>query len=60
MQILHQFSKKNDRLLKINYRPVSILPTVSKIYEKILYAQINEHFNKIIFKYLCEFRKGHL
>ena len=29
--------KKGDRLLKCNYRPVSILPTFSKIYEKMLY-----------------------
>ena len=26
--------KKLERVLKINYRPVSILPTLSKIYEK--------------------------
>ena len=51
--------KKSDRLLKMNYRPVSILPTVSKVYEKILYAQIYEHFNKIFSKFLCGFRKGH-
>ena len=36
--------KKDDRFLKINYRPVSILPTVSKMYERCLYNQINEHF----------------
>ena len=27
--------KKVDRLLKHNYRPISILPTISKVYEKI-------------------------
>ena len=36
--------KKDDRLLKINSRPVSILPTLSKIYEKILYMQIYAFF----------------
>ena len=51
--------KKNDRLLKVNYRPVSMLPTLSKIYEKILYGQIYEYFNSIFSKYLCGFRKGH-
>ena len=51
--------KKEDRLLKANYRPVSILPTFSKIYEKIFYLQIYEYFNSIFSKYLCGFRKGH-
>ena len=50
---------KTDRLLKSNYRPVSILPTLSKIYEKILYQQIYEYFNSIFSKYLSGFRKGH-
>ena len=51
--------KKEDRLSKTNYRPVSILPTLSKIYEKIFYLQIYEYFNSIFSKYLCGFRKGH-
>ena len=51
--------KKADRLLKINYRPVSILPTLSKIYEKKLYLQIYDYFNGIFSKYLGGFRKGH-
>ena len=36
--------KKNEKFLKTNYRPVSILPTVSKIYERCLYDQINKYF----------------
>ena len=32
---------------------------LSKIYEKILYAQIYEYFDNIFSKYLCGFRKGH-
>ena len=51
--------KKGDHLLKINYRAVSILPTLSKIYEKILYYQIYEYFYNIFSKYLSGFRKGH-
>ena len=59
MLTLLRLSKKNDRLFKSNYRPVSILPTLSKIYEKILYKQIYEYFNTIFSKYLCGFRKGY-
>ena len=47
--------KKGDRLLKCNYRPVSILPTLSKIHEKLPYQQIYEYFNNIFSKYLCGF-----
>ena len=51
---------KNDRRAdKSNYRPVSILSNVSKIYERCLYSQLYDYFNKNIFsKYQCGFRKG--
>ena len=51
--------KKLERILKVNYRAVSILPTLSKIYEKIFYQQIYEYFNTIFSKFLCGFRKAH-
>ena len=50
--------KKADRLVKSNYRPISILPTLSKTYEKVLYTQIYQYFDNILSKYLCGFRKG--
>ena len=36
--------KEDEKFLKSNYRPVNILPTVSNIYERCLYDQINEYF----------------
>ena len=33
--------KKLDPLKKENYRPVSLLPHVSKVFERIIYKQIN-------------------
>ena len=33
--------KKKDDLGKENYRPVSVLPNVSKVFERIMYHQIN-------------------
>ena len=33
--------KKKDDLGKENYRPVSVLPNVSKVFERIVYHQIN-------------------
>ena len=51
--------KKLDPLCKANYRPVSILPTLSKVYEKSFHQQIYEYFNCIFSMYLCGFRTGH-
>ena len=58
MLILPLHLKKNERLHKSNYRPISILPTLSKVYEKLFYIQIYKYFNNIFSKYLCGFRQG--
>ena len=34
--------KKGERTDKGNFRPVSILPAVSKVYESLLFRQIND------------------
>ena len=49
--------KKNSRNGKTNYRPVSILPNFSKVFESILYKQISAFFTKIFSKYQTGFRK---
>ena len=50
--------KKNDRTLVENYRPVSVLPTVSKIFERIIQKQFSAHVNEFLSPYLCGYRKG--
>ena len=37
--------KKEDPSLLENYRPISILPSISKIFEKNIFNQINDYFN---------------
>ena len=49
--------KKKDRYDKSNYRPVSILPLLSKPFERILYEQIDSHTKDILSKYQGGFRK---
>ena len=51
--------KKKDRDNVENYRPVSILPNLSKIYERCMYIQIYEYLNKILSKWQCGFRQGY-
>ena len=50
--------KKKDRNNVENYRPVSILPNFSKIYERCLYDQMYKYFNHILSKWQCGFRKS--
>ena len=38
--------KKGDSSLWINYRPISLLPTISKIFEKVIHDQLYKYFDK--------------
>ena len=51
--------KKNEKSDKTNYRLVSILPNLSKIYEKLIYDQLYDYFDKILLPSQCVFRKGY-
>ena len=51
--------KKGNRSEKGNYRPASILPNISKDFERCIYKQMSQFFEGIISKYQCGFRKGH-
>ena len=51
--------KKEDRTNKENYRPVSLLPTVSRLFQGDMSNQINSYIEKYNSPYLFGFRKGH-
>ena len=53
---VHKKKQKSD---KTNYRPVSILPNLSKIYEQLIYDQLYDYFDKILLPSQCGFRKGY-
>ena len=53
---LHKKERKDN---KENCRPVSILPTLSKILERILFEQISVYFDKFLSDQQCGFRKGY-
>ena len=50
--------KKDNPLLAKNYRPVSVLPTVTKIFERLMRKQVNEHINQFLSPFLCGYRTG--
>ena len=49
--------KRKNPLDKSNYRPVSFLPPISKICEKLLQKQINNYIENILSPYLCGYKK---
>ena len=40
------FLKKDDITLMDNYRPVSLLTSTSKVFEKVVFTQLYEYFDK--------------
>ena len=50
---------KDSTTDKANYRPISILPTLSKIFERVLFNQITTYCQSIFSKHLCGFRKAY-
>jgi len=53
--------KKGNKELCENYRPISLLPALSKILEKVMLKQINNHFteNNLYYDSQYGFRKKH-
>ena len=49
--------KKNNPLSKENYRPISVLPIISKVFEKLMQNQINLRIKSFLSHYLCGYRK---
>ena len=51
--------KKKSKFDIENYRPVSILPVLSKIYEWCMFDQVYSYFNQILSKHQCGFQQDH-
>ena len=51
--------KKGSKSKKENFRSVSILPVLSKIFEKLIGKQLSTFFENILSKFQCGFRKGY-
>ena len=53
--------KKDDPVNFSNYRPISLLPSISKIFEKVIFKQLTDYLeeNNLMYKYQYGFRKYH-
>ena len=51
--------KKLENVCKENYRPVSLLPLVSKIFERIMQEQMIKFIGDHLSPFLCGYRKGY-
>ena len=51
--------KKLENIFVKNYRPISVLPVVSKVFERVMQKQTNDFIEKHLSPYLCGYRKGY-
>ena len=60
-KVIPLFKNKGDCHLFDNYRPISLLPTISKIFERVVHKQLYEYFvdNNLFYTSQYGYRKGH-
>ena len=51
--------KKLENILKENYRPVSLLPVISKLFERLMQKQMKSFIENFLSPFLCGYRKGY-
>ena len=51
--------KKDCTLTKTNYRPITILPVLSKIFEKLVHTRIGSYFEEVYHKNVFAYRQHH-
>ena len=51
--------KKNDEFRKENYRPVTVLPALNNIYERLLVPQLGDFYQSILSDFISSYRKFH-
>ena len=59
-KVIPLYKKENQHILD-NYRPISILPAISKILEKVVFIQVYDYFDKnsLFYKNQYGFRQLH-
>ena len=50
--------KKDDAFLKKNFRPITVLPAVSKVFERLIHSQLMQFADSFLSILLCGFPRG--
>ena len=58
---MYLYSKKGDKSIPANYRPISLLSNLGKIIERIIFKHVYNHLfsNNLLYKYQSGFRPEH-
>ena len=56
---LSPLHKENDVMNKKYYKPISILPSISKLFERLVQDQIMAFIKAYLYMYICGYRKGY-
>ena len=59
MQTSHLYIKKDKPTDKENYRPVSVLLLLAKVFERLIYDKFNEHLERYLNPFYCGFQKAY-
>ena len=51
--------KKDDKFCKTNYRPVTVLPALNNIFERLPSGQMYEFYNGLLSDFISAYRKFH-
>ena len=51
--------KKEDPTDKTNFKPISVLPLLSKVFERVIYNQLGKYMDTFLNKLLCGFSNAH-
>ena len=51
--------KNGSTNTRTNFRPINVLPTVSKLFERIMDKQIVAYITRFLSSLLCDFRQGY-
>ena len=51
--------KKYDPTDKTNFQSISVLPLLSKVFERVIYNQLGQYMDTFLNKLLCGFRKAY-